>query len=225
MMTNSFEPSAIYHSVGPYGPYKKGGPKTMEQLTDRQKSIFDYVSDFMEEKGFAPSIREICSEFNIKSTKAVHGHLKALEEKGYIRRDSNARSIEVLGRKKVVNLPLVGQVAAGKPILAVENIEDTIPVAWDMAKNMRDGFILRVKGDSMIDAGINEGDMIIVKPQQAADNGDIVVAMIDDEATVKKYFRRRDHVVLQPYNSRYAPIKVDHDFRLVGKVMGLIRRY
>ena len=197
----------------------------MEQLTDRQKNIFDYVSGFMEERGFAPSIREICSQFKIKSTKAIHSHLKTLEEKGYIKRDSNARSIEILGRKRVVNLPLVGTVAAGRPILAVENIEDSIPVAWDMAKNMRDGFILKVRGDSMIDAGINEGDMIIVKPQPQADNGDIVVALIDDEATVKKYFRRRDHVVLQPYNSRYAPIKVDHDFRLVGKVMGLIRKY
>ncbi|MFA5104632.1 MAG: transcriptional repressor LexA [Candidatus Margulisiibacteriota bacterium] len=197
----------------------------MEQLTDRQKNIFDYVSDFMGTKGFAPSIREICAQFKIKSTKAVYSHLKALEEKGYIKRDSNARSIEILGRKRVVNLPLVGTVAAGRPILAVENIEDTIPIAWDFAKNMRDGFILKVRGDSMIDAGINEGDMIIVKPQPQADNGDIVVALIDDEATVKKYFRRRDHVVLQPYNSRYAPIRVDHDFRLVGKVMGLIRKY
>lgn len=197
----------------------------MQQLTDRQKTIFDYIAGFMEDKGFAPSIREICSQFKIKSTKAVHAHLKTLEEKGYIKRDSNARSIEILGRKKVVNLPLVGAVAAGTPILAVENIEDTIPVAWDMARNMRDGFILRVKGDSMIDAGINEGDMIIVKPQPQADNGDIVVAMIDDEATVKKYFRRSDHVILRPYNSRYQPIRVSRNFRIVGKVMGLIRRY
>ena len=197
----------------------------MQQLTDRQKSIFDYLSGFMEEKGFAPSIREMCREFKIRSTKAIHSHLKTLEEKGYIKRSSNARSIEILGRKRVVNLPLVGTVAAGRPILAVENIEDTIPVAWDMAKNMRDGFILKVRGDSMIDAGINEGDMIIVKPQPDANNGDIVVAMIDDEATVKKYFRRSDHIVLQPYNSRYAPIKVTKEFRLVGKVQGLIRKY
>jgi len=197
----------------------------MQELTDRQKSIFDYLSGFMEEKGFAPSIREMCREFRIKSTKAIHSHLKTLEEKGYIKRIPGARSIEILGRKRVVNLPLVGTVAAGTPILAVENIEDTIPVAWDMAKNMRDGFILKVKGDSMIDAGINEGDMIIVKPQPDAHNGDIVVAMIDDEATVKKYFRRSDHIVLQPYNSRYAPIKVTKDFRLVGKVQGLIRKY
>jgi len=197
----------------------------MQDLTDRQKSVLAYLSAFIEEKGFAPSIREMCSEFKIRSTKAIHGHLKALEEKGRIKRSSNARSIEVLGRQRVIHLPLIGQVAAGKPILAVENIEDTIPLAWDFAKSARDGFILRVKGDSMIEAGINEGDLIMVKPQAEANNGDIVVAMIDDEATVKKYFKRRDHVVLQPYNSNYAPIKVSKDFRLVGKVMGLIRKY
>ncbi len=197
----------------------------MQQLTERQKSIFDYLVSFMEDKGFAPSIRQVCDEFKIKSTKAIHSHFKSLEEKGYIKRDSNARSIEILGRKRVIHLPLIGQVAAGKPILAVENIEDTIPIAWDFAKNMRDGFILSVKGDSMIEAGINEGDLILVKPQQNADNGDIVVAMIEDEATVKKYFKRADHILLQPYNSKYAPIKVKRDFRLVGKVMGLIRRY
>ncbi|MCX5749308.1 MAG: transcriptional repressor LexA [Candidatus Saganbacteria bacterium] len=197
----------------------------MKELTDRQKSVFDYLSAFIEEKGFAPSIREMCVEFKIRSTKAIHSHLKALEEKGWIKRSSNARSIEVIGRKRVINLPLVGQVAAGRPILAVENIEDTIPLAWDFAKNARDGFILRVKGDSMVDAGINEGDLILVKPQPDADNGNIVVAMIDDEATVKKYFKRSDHIVLQPYNSNYAPIKVSKNFRLVGRVMGLIRKY
>lgn len=197
----------------------------MQELTDRQKSVFTHLSEFIEGKGFAPSIRELCQSFKVKSTRGMHRHLKTLEEKGWIKRSSNARSIELLGRKRVINLPLIGQVAAGKPILAVENIEDTIPLAWDFAKSARDGFILRVKGDSMIDAGINEGDLIMVKPQAEAGNGDIVVAMIDDEATVKKYFKRRDHVVLQPYNSRYAPIKVSRDFRLVGKVMGLIRKY
>ncbi len=197
----------------------------MKELTDRQKQIFDRIAEFVEERGFAPSIRELCSEFKIRSTKAIHQHLKTLEEKGYISRSSNARSIEILGRQKTVSLPLLGQVAAGTPILAVENIEETIPIAWDFAKNARDGFILRVKGDSMIEAGINEGDLIIVKPQYEANNGDIVVAMIDDSATVKKYFKRKDHIILQPYNSNYAPIKVNKDFRLVGKVMGLIRKY
>ncbi|MEK7376991.1 MAG: transcriptional repressor LexA, partial [Candidatus Margulisiibacteriota bacterium] len=151
----------------------------MEELTARQKNVFDYVSEFIEDRGFAPSIREICERFKIKSTKAIHSHLKTLEEKGWIKRSSNARSIEILGRQRVVNLPLIGQVAAGKPILAVENIEDTIPIAWDFAKNIRDGFILRVKGDSMVDAGIKEDDLIMVKPQPEANNGDIVVAMID----------------------------------------------
>ncbi len=197
----------------------------MEPLTERQKSIYDRIVEHVEDRGFAPSIRELCTMFKIKSTKAIHQHLKNLEEKGYIKRDSNARSIELLNRKRTVNLPLVGTVAAGTPILSVENIEDTIPIAWDFAKNMRDGFILRVKGDSMIEAGINEGDLILVKPQQTADNGDIVVAMIDDGATVKKFFKRKDHIVLQPYNSSYAPIKVSKDFRLIGKVMGLIRKY
>ena len=105
----------------------------MKELTERQKSIFDYLVSFMEEKGFAPSIRQVCEEVKIKSTKAIHTHFKILEEKGYIKRDSNARSIEIIGRKRVINLPLIGQVAAGKPILAVENIEDTIPIAWDLA--------------------------------------------------------------------------------------------
>ena len=197
----------------------------MEELTARQKSIFDYVSEFIEDRGFAPSIREICDRFKIKSTKAIHSHLKTLEEKGWIKRSSNARSIEILGRQRVVNLPLIGQVAAGKPILAVENIEDTIPIAWDFAKNIRDGFILRVRGDSMVDAGIKENDLIMVKPQPQADNGDIVVAMIDDGATVKRYFKRNDCIILNPANPMYAPIKVSKNFRLVGKVMGLIRRY
>lgn len=197
----------------------------MKELTERQKDIFDYISSSIDEKGFAPSIREMCSEFKIRSTKAVHRHLKIIEEKGFIKRSSNARSIEIPGRKRVINLPLVGQVAAGRPILAMENIEETIPIAWDFAKNARDGFVLRVKGDSMIDAGINEGDLIMIKPQPDANNGDIVVAMIEDEATVKKYFKRSDHVVLQPYNQRYAPIKVSKNFRLVGKVVGLIRKY
>ena len=197
----------------------------MEELTARQKNVFDYVSEFIEDRGFAPSIREICERFKIKSTKAIHSHLKTLEEKGWIKRSSNARSIEILGRQRVVNLPLIGQVAAGKPILAVENIEDTIPIAWDFAKNIRDGFILRVKGDSMVDAGIKEDDLIMVKPQPEANNGDIVVAMIDDGATVKRYFKRNDCIILNPANPMYAPIKVSKNFRLVGKVMGLIRRY
>lgn len=197
----------------------------MQSITPRQKMIFDYIVDYIEEKGFAPSIREICSYFKIKSTKAVYSHLKSLENKGFIKRNSNARSIEILSRKKVINLPLLGTVTAGKPILAVENIEDTIPVAWDIAKNIREGFILKVKGDSMIDAGINEGDMIIVKPQPTADNGDIVVAMIDDEATVKKYFKYPNNIVLYPCNSKYKPIKVSKNFRILGKVIGLIRKY
>ena len=197
----------------------------MKTLTDRQKEIFVWLSGFIDERGFAPSIREMCDEFKIKSTKAIHSHLKTLEEKGWITRTSNARSIEITGRQRIISLPLIGQVAAGTPILAVENIEDTIPLAWDFAKNARDGFILRVKGDSMIEAGINNGDLIMVKPQPDANNGDIVVAMIDDEATVKKYFKRSDHIILQPYNSNYAPIKVSKNFRIVGKVLGLIRKY
>ncbi len=197
----------------------------MNNLTEKQKMILNYIRNFIDEKGFAPSIREICKAFKIKSTKAIHYHLKNIEEKGLIKRNRIARGIELLDRKRTINIPLVGTVAAGKPILAVENIEETIPVAWDMVKNIRDGFILRVKGDSMIDAGINEGDMIIVKPQPTADNGDIVVAIIDDEATVKKYFKRQDHIILQPYNSKYQPIKLSKNFRIVGKVIGLIRKY
>lgn len=198
-------------------------------LTKRQKSILDYIKDYIEENGFSPSIREICMAFGMASTRGAHRHLETLEAKGYIKRESTARSIKLIQEfvpsRKVVNLPLIGTVAAGTPILAAENIEDVIPVAWDVVKNIRDGFLLRVKGDSMVGDGIYDGDIILVKPQPDALNGEIVVAMIEDEVTVKRFYREQGYIRLQPSNLRFDPILVSRDFRVIGKVMGLIRKY
>jgi len=200
-----------------------------EPLTKRQRSILDYIREYIEGKGFSPSIREICMAFGIASTRGAHRHLETLEAKGYIRRESTARSIKIVeefaSSQKVVNLPLIGTVAAGTPILAAENVEDVIPVAWDVVKNIRDGFLLRVRGDSMVGDGIYDGDLIIVKPQPDAVNGEIVVAMIEDEATVKRFYREQGFIRLQPSNLRFDPIIVSRDFKVVGKVIGLIRKF
>ena len=200
-------------------------------LTQRQRDILKFIHEYIQKEGFAPSIRDICKAFKISSSRGAHRHLETLELKGYIERKSTPRSIKVLEDSystistKVVNLPLVGQVAAGKPILASENVEDVIPVAWDVVKNVRDGFLLRVRGDSMIGDGIHDGDMVIVKPQPDAANGEVIVALIEDEATVKRFYKEKNHIRLQPSNIQHDPIIVHRDFRVVGKVMGLLRKY
>ncbi|WAM32637.1 transcriptional repressor LexA [Caldicellulosiruptor naganoensis] len=199
-----------------------------KQLTKKQQEILEFIKKRIKEKGYPPAVREICEATGLKSTSTVHGHLTRLEKKGYIRRDpSKPRAIEIVDddfyvHRNVVQLPLVGKVTAGEPILAVENIEDTLTLPYDLV-GTEDAFLLRVKGDSMIDAGIFDNDIIIVKRQNVAENGDIVVALIDDEATVKRFFKENDHIRLQPENKAMEPIIVK-DVKILGKVIGLIRR-
>ncbi|HHU63542.1 MAG TPA: transcriptional repressor LexA [Clostridiales bacterium] len=213
-------------------------------LSKKQKRILDFIKSEIDKKGYPPSVREICDGVGLKSTSTVHGHLTRLEKKGYIRRDATKpRTIEILKedccdypksidypileetkiQKEMIPVPIVGKVTAGQPVLAVENIEDTFPLPHDFLQ-ASDTFILRVKGDSMINAGILDGDYIIVKQQPVAQNGDIVVALLDDEATVKRFYRERDHIRLQPENPNMDPI-ITKDVSIIGKVIGLLRRF
>jgi len=200
-------------------------------LTQRQREILKYIHEYIEREGYAPSIRDICSAFDISSSRGAHRHLEALELKGYIERKSTPRSIKIIQdpystiSTKVVNLPLLGEITAGRPIFASENIEDIIPIASDVAKNIQDGFLLRVEGDSMIGDGIHDGDVVIVKPQPHAESGEIVVAIIEDGATVKRFYKEENHVKLQPSNVQHEPIIMHKDFKVIGKVMGLLRKY
>ncbi|WP_039764399.1 MULTISPECIES: transcriptional repressor LexA [unclassified Caldicellulosiruptor] len=199
-----------------------------KQLTKKQEEILEFIKKRIKEKGYPPAVREICEATGLKSTSTVHGHLTRLEKKGYIRRDpSKPRAIEIVDddfyvHRNVIQLPLVGKVTAGEPILAVENIEDTITLPYDLV-GTEDAFLLRVRGDSMIEAGIFDNDIIIVRRQNVAENGDIVVALIDDEATVKRFFKESNHIRLQPENKAMEPIIVK-DVKILGKVIGLIRR-
>lgn len=201
-----------------------------EPLTTKQQLIFDYLKKEIRQKGYPPAIREICKAVELRSTSTVHSHLESLERKGYIRRSpSKNRSIEILehdfyrSSDEFVNVPIVGKVTAGQPILAVENIEDTFPIPIDYIKNDT-VFMLKVSGDSMIDAGIFNRDLILIRQQQDANNGDIVVALLDDSATVKTFYREKDHIRLQPENPAYEPI-LTKDVSILGKVIGLYRRF
>lgn len=199
-----------------------------KQLTKKQEEILEFIKKRIKERGYPPAVREICEATGLKSTSTVHGHLTRLEKKGYIRRDpSKPRAIEIVDddfyvHRNVIQLPLVGKVTAGEPILAIENIEDTITLPYDLV-GTEDAFLLRVKGDSMIEAGIFDNDIIIVKRQNVAENGDIVVALIEDEATVKRFYKESDHIRLQPENKTMQPIIVK-EVKILGKVIGLIRR-
>ncbi len=205
-------------------------PYTRE-LTDRQRQILDFIKSEIHRRGFPPSVREIGDAVGLSSSSTVHSHLAALEGKGFIRRDpSKPRALEVFdyrdadravdyGQARAV--PLVGQVAAGSPILAAENIEATLTLPAEMADEST--FVLRVRGDSMIDAGILDGDYVVVRQQSTAENGDVVVAMLDDEATVKRFFREADTIRLQPENSALEPT-FTRDVTVLGKVMALFRR-
>ncbi|MRS12414.1 MAG: transcriptional repressor LexA [Actinobacteria bacterium] len=204
------------------------------ELTPRQREILDFVRAEIHRRGFPPSVREIGEAVGLSSSSTVHSHLAALEAKGLLRRDpSKPRALEVLDYRdtergidyeSVQAVPLVGQVAAGAPILAAENIEATLPLPASFAGE--ETFVLRVKGDSMVDAGILDGDYVVVRQQRTASNGDIVVAMIDEEATVKRFFREGDRVRLQPENSSMDPIYADQhvDFAVLGRVVALFRR-
>ena len=201
----------------------------LEKISDKQKEILEFIKSEILNRGYPPSVRDICEGVHLKSTSSVHAHLETLERKGYIRRDpAKNRAIEIiddsfgLQRREMVNVPLVGRVAAGEPILAVENIETYFPVPAEYMPN-KQSFMLKVKGESMINAGIKEGDYLIVSEQDDARNGDIVVALVgNDEATVKRFYREADHIRLQPENDAYKPI-ISKDVIIRGKVIGLYR--
>lgn len=213
-----------------------------KKISDKQQQILDFVNTQVEEKGYPPSVREICSAVGFKSTSTVHGYLEKLKKNGLIMKDpTKPRALKVIGgerksprknldiekdyysKKELVDIPIVGKVTAGLPILAVENVEDTFPLPVDFVQNST-AFMLRVQGDSMVEAGILDKDLVLVKQQSTAVNGEIVVALIGDEATVKTFYKEKDHVRLQPQNSYMDPIIVREDLSILGKVIGVFRR-
>ena len=198
------------------------------RITKKQTEILEYIKSQILNKGYPPSVRDICTAVNLKSTSSVHAHLETLEKNGYIRRDpTKPRAIEIiddnfnLTRREVVNVPLIGQVAVGQPLLAVENITSYFPIPAEFIPK-EEVFMLNVKGESMVNAGIYDGDQIIVKQQSTASNGEIVVALVDDSATVKRFYKENGHIRLQPENDFMEPIIVD-SCEIIGKVIGLIR--
>ncbi|MCR5501629.1 MAG: transcriptional repressor LexA [Lachnospiraceae bacterium] len=199
------------------------------KISKKQQEILEYIKDEILKRGYPPAVREICDAVNLKSTSSVHSHLETLEKNGYIRRDpTKPRAIEIcddsfqMVRTETVSLPVVGQVAAGMPILAEQNIDSYFPVPADMVPR-GESFVLKVKGDSMINAGIFNGDQIFVNCANTARNGDMVVALIDDSATVKTFYKEDGHIRLQPENDSMDPIIVD-DCEILGKVFGVFRR-
>lgn len=202
-----------------------------EALTERQRQILQFIKDEIRTKGYPPSVREIGEAIGLSSSSTVHGHMAKLEEKGYIRRDpTKPRAIEVLdgsgpsAMQRTVSVPIVGRVTAGQPIFAEQSIEDHFPLPVGFVRaDESDLFFLTVQGDSMIEAGILDGDYVLVHRQQSANNGDIVVALIEDEATVKRFFKEQGHIRLQPENRFMDPIIVP-DCQILGKVVGLVRR-
>jgi repressor LexA len=228
-----------------------------DKLTQTQRKVFDFLSQYLQDKGYPPTLREIACHFGLKGPKAPQKTLQILEKKGFIRRSpGESRAIEILGVKEgrgsafpiemdrrvghpsnrpgmpgslpyeILSIPIVGQVRAGEPLLAIENIEGYLHLDRSLASS-RDVFLLRVQGDSMIDAHIQDGDFALVKPQPHAENGEIVVALIDDEATIKRIFKQRDLIRLEPANPAMAPIVVkkgEKRVTLVGKVVGIFRK-
>ena len=205
-------------------------------ISTRQKQILNYIQQHMDAHGYPPTVREIGSAVNLSSSSTVHAHLKTLQDLGCIERDAVlTRAIKLTpsgapgsrggeGRshsKSVIQVPIIGTVAAGKPRLAVEDVEDVFPLPTDFISG--DGFILEVRGDSMIDDGIHDGDYVVVRRQQTADNGETVVAMIESEATVKRFYKEKQRIRLQPANKRMKPMYFD-DVQIAGKVVGLVRR-
>lgn len=198
------------------------------RITKKQSEILEYIKSQILNKGYPPSVRDICVAVGLKSTSSVHAHLETLEKNGYIRRDpTKSRTIEIiddtfnLARREVVNVPLLGRVAAGEPLLAVENVVSYFPIPSEFVPN-DELFMLTVKGDSMINMGIYEGDNIIVRKTNAANNGDVIVALVDDSATVKRFYKEDDYIRLQPENDFMEPIIVS-DCEILGKVVGLVR--
>ena len=198
------------------------------KITEKQSQILEYIKSEILNKGYPPSVRDICQAVNLKSTSSVHSHLETLEKNGYIRRDpTKPRTIEIIDdnfnlvRREVVNVPMVGTVAAGQPILAIENIDNYFPIPSEYMPN-EETFMLKVKGESMINAGILDGDNILVKRQNTAKNGDMVVALVEDSATVKTFYKETGHIRLQPENDYMDPIILP-DVEIIGKVFGVFR--
>jgi repressor LexA len=201
-----------------------------DKLTAKQEQVLNFIKQHLMAKSYPPTVREICEAVGLKSTSSVHAHLETLEKKGYIRKDQDkTRAIEIIDddfsfnplSREMVNIPMVGTVAAGVPLLAEQNITEYFPVPADMLPNA-ETFMLRVKGDSMVNMGIYEGDQLIIKRQNTASNGDVVVALVDDSATVKRFYKENGHYRLQPENDFMEPIIVE-ECSVLGKVIGLIR--
>lgn len=206
----------------------------MKRLTSRQQEILHFIMEEVLQKNYPPSVREICKVMKLSSSSTVHAHLKALERKGFIKRDpTKPRALEILdpafrstSKKRARLIPLLGQVTAGIPVLAEENIEDYLLLPGEIVKEDT-VFLLRVRGESMKDAGILPGDLVIVRQQPSAENGEIVVALLSDEATVKRFYRQNKSIVLQPENPAFKPIIIsaNENARILGKVIGLIRTF
>ncbi|MBN2285795.1 MAG: transcriptional repressor LexA [Tissierellales bacterium] len=204
-----------------------------EELSDKQLQILQYIKQEINMRGYPPSVREIGSAVGLQSTSTVHSHLTSLEKKGYIRKGSNKnRAIEVIDtdsilydipKKEIVNVPLIGNIAAGQPILAVEQVEDLFPIPIEWVGN-NESFVLKVKGDSMIDAGIFNGDYVVISSQNTAKNGEIVAALIDDEVTLKRFYKESGFIRLQPENKEMEPI-ITEEALILGLLKCVIRRY
>ena len=201
------------------------------KISQKQSEILEYMKNEILNRGFPPSVREICEAVNLKSTSSVHSHLETLEKNGYIRRDpTKPRAIEIvddnfnLVRRETVNVPIVGKVAAGQPLLAMENVEGYFPIPSEFMPNNKT-FMLVVEGDSMINAGIFSGDYVLVEQQPTAENGQKVVALVDDSATVKTFYKEKDYIRLQPENDSMDTILVGPEqvFQILGKVIGVFR--
>ncbi len=198
------------------------------KISPKQQEILEYIKSQILERGFPPAVRDICEAVNLRSTSSVHSHLETLEKNGYIRRDpTKPRAIEILDdsfnfmRREMVNVPIIGRVAAGEPLLAEQNIENYFPIPMEFMPN-RSTFMLTVKGESMINAGILNGDMVLVEQQNTARNGEMVVALIEDGATVKTFYKEEGIIRLQPENDYMEPIIVE-DVQILGKVIGVFR--
>lgn len=200
-----------------------------EHKCTKQDEIYNFIKKQLHEKGYPPSVREICAAVGLRSTSTVHGHLSRMEKKGLIRRDpTKPRAIEVIEdsiyRKEMIHIPLIGTVTAGLPILAIENVEDTFSIPINFIKSNNELFMLRVHGESMIEAGILDNDLVIIEKINTAQDGEIVVALIDNEATLKRFFKENDCIRLQPENSTMKPIIVKN-CTIIGKLIGLYREY
>lgn len=197
------------------------------ELTENQEKVLNYIREEVYSKGYPPSVREICSALGFKSTSTVHAHISALEKKGILRKDpTKPRALEIVEdsktRREIISVPIIGEVAAGEPILAVENVVDTFPLPLEYIKSNKELFMLEVKGESMIGAGINSGDYLIVESTPIANNGDIVIALIEDSSTVKRFYREDNRIILRPENPTMQDIVLD-DCTILGRAIGLFR--